>query len=211
MNVQLILFPQNYKGAETPISERPTEFIVGDITTKYNSTISTISFLPQNGIALVQHALDFYHSGSGSPMPINTWTSKYQRVSSSIAYNINGGPPNLPLLVLKRKQSGILQKMSGMTPGDQYEAKIEIWAGGSSPFNYPASDPVMRFYHCHDDQIVNDYVLSNGMNTITFNAVTSSDICLIDFMDYASNTTEGVVRSVSIKSLTQQGLSLIHI
>ena len=202
MNVQLILFPQNYKGAGTPIADPPAEFIMGDITTKYNSTIGTNAFTSP-GIGLVQYALDFYYTGSGSPMPINQWVSKYQRVISSISHNSNGGPPNLPLLVLGKKQSGILQKMSGMTPGDTYEAKIDVWAGAGG-LTYPASDPVVRFYHCYDDQIVTDYVLSNGMNTIQFTASTSSDICLIDFEDYSSTLTHGVIRSVSIKSLTQQ-------
>ena len=74
MKVQLILFPQNFKGAEVPMNEPPMEHIVNNSLRMFGPSKYINNWQPC-GQALVQKAIDSAWSAGGGffPFPSNAW------------------------------------------------------------------------------------------------------------------------------------------
>jgi hypothetical protein len=203
MKVQLILFPQNYKGAQAPLAEPPDEMVVrGDNmglehvqwATQFNSAI------PPYGLQAVQHALDHYTTGSGSPLTPNSWDRYARLVTNQPTYNYNGGLPSaIRFVEMTGGQCGLLQQLSNLTPGSLYNFEIDI----TSTSTAGASDPTITFYHCTHNVINGVYPFSGtGLKSAQFTAVTPDDIILIDWMDSVTPANSGKFNSVSVKSQT---------
>ena len=115
MSVQLILFPQNYRGYDSNIFTTTNQFVIDgtDFNTVNASTDHTVT-LP-NG---TQEAIDYYGSG----LVVNTW-KRFHKGTSGVSES--GGILTINPNTAKTQQ-GLLQKLSNLTVGLNYIITLDI-------------------------------------------------------------------------------------
>jgi hypothetical protein len=124
MSVQLILYPQSYKGAFNAISTDPNEFVVNGISFTGLSTSSSYDTSTQP-ISSVNSAL------TNQPAVINTWV-RYRNTS----YGTSALPTNTSGNVVFNSgafnsRSGIYQKLSNLVIGTNYTITINVSTTGT--------------------------------------------------------------------------------
>lgn len=202
MIVQLILFPQNFKGRRAPLSDPPTEFIPQNVPLSPGGTIYNNNITPI-GQPKVQGALNWFQAGNYPP---NTW-GKYGRVNNQININFNGPCPSF--LQFKDKQCGLYYQLSGLTIGNVYNVNLGVVASTTFPSCYPIdSSPTWKVYHCTGTTINSVHTVSGvGLQTHQFTAVSQDDILLFDWenpanFDWVTLLPQGGLYSVSVINQT---------
>ena len=203
MKVQLILFPQNFKGARAPLSEPPKEFIVGNSASSWGGTQYLNNTTPI-GQQKVQSALTWFNAAN---YPINTW-GRYGRVSNQFNLNFNGPCPSF--MQFRFLQCGLYQKLSGLTVGDLYNVDVGI----VSSLTYPTcgsvnSQGTWRVYHCTGNNINSVHTIAGlDIQSHQFTALSTDDILIFDWenpipYDYVTETPQGALYSINVSSQTQ--------
>ena len=152
------------------------------------------NFFPDTALGLVQGALDYYNP----TLPVNAWVA-YSKLSSSVYWNANGPDPGL--LVLTKRKSGVIQKLTGLIPGETY--KLELYLSPTNAIG--PSDPKVSFIHATETTINAQYIFTGtGLKTQTFVASSTSDTIIIDFEDFNNSSypyTSAKIQNVSVKLL----------
>ena len=205
MKVQLILFPQNFKGARAPLSDPPKEFIVGNSASSWGGT-QYLNNVSPIGQPKVQSALTWFNAAN---YPINTW-GRYGRVSNQFTLDFNGPCPSF--LKFRFLQCGLYQKLSGLTVGDLYNVDVGI----VSSLTYPTcgsvnSQGTWRVYHCTGNTINSVHTIAGlDIQSHQFTALSTNDILMFDWenptpYDYVTETPQGALYSINVSSQTQLG------
>ena len=163
MSVQLIVYPQNYKGFSSSISSSPSEFVVdgNNFAAINTSTLFTILTAP-----FPQKAIDYY----APTLLVNQW----DRYASGLSFKPieSGGSITFPSGSAPFDDDcGIIQKLSNVTIGTVYTVTLEITTTSSTA-----------------DLFVNTYngVVLNSTSTITQSVGTIT-------LNFTANATEQTI------------------
>ena len=201
MIVQLILYPQTFKGAENPLAPMPQEFMVFNNLQKITQAVPYVPSIffpldpqPAPGLPLIQEAINFWDSLTGG-IPPNTFDAYSAYDDFSLNWNqyplFGSNPPFLNIM----HQGGGIQKLSNLTVGDLYEFSIII---------NPLSIGQITIYRFLGTTMTQAYPLSGfGTQSFQWTCIDPNEIIVIDRYD-AGATTEGYVASCSVMSITEQ-------
>tara|TARA_R110002153_G_scaffold7929_1_gene34976 strand:+ start:3508 stop:6267 length:2760 start_codon:yes stop_codon:yes gene_type:complete len=202
MIVQLILFPQNFKGANAPLSDPPREFIVGNSASSFGGT-QYLNNIVAIGQPKVQNALTWFNAASYPP---NTW-GRYGRVMNQFYLNFNGPCPSF--MQFKNLQCGLYQKLSGLTVGDLYNVDVGIVSALTFPTcGSTNSQGTWKVYHCTGNTINSVHtIVGLDIQSHQFTAVSTDDILIFDWenpipFDFATQSPQGALYSISVTNQT---------
>ena len=199
MKLQLILYPQNYKGATVPLNSAPQEMVVAGERGVFHDAFYSTSYVnpwPLSGLPMAQSGLNYYNAVS---MGTGYW-GKYMRTINGITVNWNSGCD--AYLNFKFKQCGVVQRLSGLIVGDLYNVEIGIVDTAWTTCAPPNSDPAFTFYHATGNNIIGTYPLSGyGIQTCQFTAASTTDFIMLDFLN-SDSARIGRAYQVSVKNQT---------
>ena len=188
MSTQLIIFPQSHNGQYNILSGGPNEYVVNGV---YFSGLATApSYDSTSSSAVLVSALL-----NAAPSVINSW------------YRYRGtfyGTPSLPTdsngtVVLNSgaftSQSGIYQRLSNLTIGQQYNCTIDIITGGTGAI-------VTQFYNgtTSISPPQTDLIPTATTLTIPFIADSATNIVTIEYFNNAADDV-----AISNVSITEVG------
>ncbi|QDP46659.1 MAG: hypothetical protein Unbinned6316contig1000_3 [Prokaryotic dsDNA virus sp.] len=166
MSTQLILYPQKHNGLN-PISMLGTEYYVQG--TNWFGFNASLSLLNQSFFS-VQTFMNNFSNGA----PVNT----FRRFSGTTNFCAKTGG-----VIILPGDSGFIQRLSNLTPGQLYQLEIESNGGTQTAYHYNLATSQNGFSYG-----------GVGTHTFTFNAVSNNDDFIVI---YAS--TGSVVISVSVQ------------
>jgi hypothetical protein len=181
MSTQLIIFPQSFNGQFNSISNSPSEYAVNGLN--FLGLNNTISF-DAASVTPVLQALT-----SSPPTTINTWF----RFRSTLT-----GTPALPIVTSNdavlssattQSKSGIYQRLSNLTVGQQYTFRINLGTTG-------AGNVVLAVY---DGGVFNSNLFTPATTTTTINHYFTATSANDTIMIYYDNTTND---TISIKNVS---------
>ena len=170
MSTQLIIFPQSYNGQYNALSANANEFVVNGISFSGLDTSPSFDSLTGGVIADV--------TANAPASIVNTW----YRFRSTIL-----GTPTLPTVVsgdavlvstTTNTQSGIYQRLSGLTIGQQYTFTVNQTSTGTGNIILAAFDGATFIFN-------DSNAATNAVHTSWFTATATTNTILI----YYSNTS----------------------
>ena len=192
MSVQLIVYPQIYDGQYNSISTTSGEFVVDGINfSTINSASSYDSLTPPTGNVIADVLTN------ANPSAVNTWY-KFRSTKT--------GTPTLPTqtsnnLVLNTvtplSTSGVYQKLSNLTVGQQYTLTVNISTAVAGIAQIGA-------FNGSNNNSLGTGLYNSNQSQVTqlFTAATTSDIILVSFLNSANDNL--VVSNISV---TQVGVT----
>ena len=179
MSVQLILYPQGYNPLSLPVFN---EFLVDGISflTVSAAASTTVSTTPIN-----QGAVNYFDNAGINP---NTF-GRFKTAATGAQPAGSSGT-----LQLQIGESGLLQKLSNLTPGNVYNVALDVGVAGSNTITLNNYNGTVQA-----GQDVGTGVAGSILN-LTFTAASSDDYIVIS----ANTTALLVISNISIKSQIAQ-------
>ena len=181
MSVQLIVYPQNYNGQSTAISSSPTEFIVNGINFSNLGSTTTYTSSSTN---------PYIDTLTNEPATIpNTWYRFRNNTGGTPNYpSVGSGSLILESVVGSGSVSGVYQKLSNLTVGNQYIITINFdaassgfiitqYANGNNIYAGGIGVITSSFTHTFIAQSTSDTVMIAYINSID-NDITITDISI---------------------------------
>ena len=192
MSVQLIVYPQSYDGQFNSISTTSGEFVVDGINFSTINSASSYDSLTPPTANVIADVL-----ANANPSAVNTWY-KFRSTKT--------GTPTLPTqtssnLVLNTVTplsiSGVYQKLSNLTVGQQYTLTVNISTAVAGIAQIGA-------FNGSNNNVLGTGLYNSNQSQVTqlFTAATTSDIILVSFFNSANDNL--VVSNISV---TQVGVT----
>jgi len=192
MSVQLIVYPQSYDGQFNSISTTSGEFVVDGINFSTINSASSYDSLTPPTLNVIADVL-----ANANPSAVNTWY-KFRSTKT--------GTPTLPTqtsnnLVLNTVTtlsiSGVYQKLSNLTVGQQYTLTVNISTAVAGIAQIGA-------FNGSNNNVLGTGLYNSNQSQVTqiFTAATTSDIILVSFFNSANDNL--VVSNISV---TQVGVT----
>ena len=186
MSVQLIVYPQSYDGQYNSISTTSGEFVVDGINfSTINSASSYDSLAPPTGNVIADVLTN------ANPSAVNTWY-KFRSTKTGIPTLPTQTSNNLVLnTVTPLSISGVYQKLSNLTVGQQYTLTVNISTAVAGIAQIGA-------FNGSNNNTLGTGLYNSNQSQVTqlFTAATTSDIILVSFFNSANDNL--VVSKISV-------------
>jgi hypothetical protein len=173
MSLQLILYPQTHNGQYNAMSADVNEFVVNGINFNglSSSSSSDVSTTPVV-LTLLTNA---------PPSIINTWYRFRSTLAGTPALPTNVGGGVVFDSVPTSSMSGIYQRLSNLTVGQQYTLSVNITAGSSGSFQIGAYNGTTLLSFL-------PYTTAVSVITLDFTAASTTDTIIILYIDNITST-----------------------
>ena len=175
MSTQLIVFPQSFNGQFNPISNSPGEYVVNGL--HFTGLGGNPSYDSSSNLPIVA-ALIF-----NAPNVVNTWYRFRSTLTGTPALPVATSSDAVLSSAATQSKSGIYQRLSNLTIGQQYTFRINLGTTG-------AGDVVLAVY---DGAVFNSNLFTPATTTTTINHYFTATSANDTIMVYYDNTTNDTI------------------